>query len=138
MRSPRVVELDPPADAGAGVGSRGVLRQVDLLIFERAPQPLDEDVIHPAALAVHRDLDPGVLEPVGEGQACELAPLVGVEDLGGPVACERLGQGVDTEVRLERVRQPPGQDLPARPIHDRDQIEKAARQRDVRHVRAHT
>ena len=91
MRSPFVVELDPPADAGAGVGARGVLRQIDLLIFERAPQPLDEDVIHPAALAVHRDVDPSVREPVGEGQACELAPLVGVEDLGGPVAFERLG-----------------------------------------------
>ena len=30
--------------------------QVDLLVLERAPEPLDEDVVEAAALAVHADL----------------------------------------------------------------------------------
>jgi len=32
----------------AGVGS-----EVDLLVFDRPPEPLDEDVVAPGALAVH-------------------------------------------------------------------------------------
>jgi hypothetical protein len=32
--------------------------EVDLLVFEAAPQPLDKDVVHASALAVHADHDP--------------------------------------------------------------------------------
>ena len=39
-----VVEVEPGADAGLGLGDRRVSVEVDLLVFEAAPQPLDEDV----------------------------------------------------------------------------------------------
>ena len=65
--------------SGAAVGD---LVQIDRLIFLRAPQPLDEDVVPAPAPAVHRDPDAGRLQAPGEGEAGELAALVGVEDLG--------------------------------------------------------
>ena len=50
-----VVEVHPPADAGPGLRASGELGQVHALVFERPPQALDKHVVHPAALAVHRD-----------------------------------------------------------------------------------
>src|ERR687884_855783 len=76
-----VVEAEPSADAGLGFGHRRIGIEVDLLVFEAAPQPLDEDIVHAPALAVHADGDPVPLEGAGEVGAGELAPLVGIEDL---------------------------------------------------------
>lgn len=44
----------------------------------RAPQPLDEHVIHPAPASVHRDPDAGGGQRAGKGGAGGLAPLVGI------------------------------------------------------------
>ena len=74
-----VVEVDPSADAGPGFAAVGVGFQMDFLIFDRAPQPLDEDVVHEAAASVHRDRDPGRFQFAGERRAGELCALVGVE-----------------------------------------------------------
>src|SRR5262249_50857712 len=48
----RVVKFQPQANAGRGFGDCRIGIEVDLLIFETAPQPLDEDVVHAAALTV--------------------------------------------------------------------------------------
>ncbi len=53
-----VVEVDVTADGLPGVADRDVGMQVDLFVLDRAPDPFDEDVIAPAALAVHADPDP--------------------------------------------------------------------------------
>ena len=50
-------------------------------MLQRAPQPLHDDVIHPAAAAIHRDFDLVSLEDISEGGAGELTALVGVENL---------------------------------------------------------
>jgi hypothetical protein len=42
-----VVERDPVADATAGIGAGLELVEVDALVLERAPEPLDEHVVHP-------------------------------------------------------------------------------------------
>ena len=49
---------------------------------------------------------------------------------------ERLVQGLDAEVRIERVGQTPGQHLAARPIHHRDEVQKASLQWDIGNIRA--
>src|SRR2546427_13177767 len=54
-------------------GDTGIGVEVDLLVFEAAPQPLDEDVVHVAALAIHADGDRVTLQGVGEIVAGELA-----------------------------------------------------------------
>src|SRR5438128_8353964 len=44
-----VVENQPSPDAGPSRGDIAIGMQVNLLVFEAAPQPLDEDVVHAAA-----------------------------------------------------------------------------------------
>ena len=47
-----------------------------------------------------------------------------------------LVESVCAEARVQRVRQPPGQDVPARPVHDRHQVKEAALHRDIGDVDA--
>src|SRR3989440_9645767 len=44
-----VVEVEPRANTGLGFGHSRVAIEVDFLVFETAPQPLDEDVVHAPA-----------------------------------------------------------------------------------------
>src|SRR5713101_5266812 len=46
-----VVEAEPASDPGLRLGDAGIGVQVDLLVLQAAPQPLDEDVVHAAAFA---------------------------------------------------------------------------------------
>ena len=48
--------------------------QVDALVFERPPQPLDEDVVEEPALAIHRDAHADLAQPVRPGEGRELEP----------------------------------------------------------------
>src|SRR3954467_1040593 len=89
MRSAGGVEAEMPADRGAGLGDRVASSEVDLLVLDRSPEPLDEDVVAPGTLAVHADGDPVPGRHAGEGPAGEPAALIGVEDLRPAVA----GQG---------------------------------------------
>src|SRR6202035_3348196 len=41
-----IVEIVPGADAGLGLGDRRIGVEVDFLVFEASPQPLDENVVH--------------------------------------------------------------------------------------------
>ena len=52
MRALAVEEVQIPADRGARLADAIVGLEIDLFIFDRAPQPLDEDVVPPGALAV--------------------------------------------------------------------------------------
>ena len=131
-----VVEPDPFADDPLGVEAVGQLVQVNRLVLERAPQSLNEDVVHAPAAPVHGDRGPGLLEAAGDLEAGELAALVGVEDLRPAGGVERLIQGLDAEPRIHGVRQPPGQDPAARPVHHRNQVKEAAPERDVGDVGA--
>jgi hypothetical protein len=87
-----VVVADPTPDPGSSLtaGLEGI--EEDVFVFERSPQPLDEDVVHPAAATVHRDADVGLLQGVGEGKPGELRALIGVEDLGLAEAGNRVTQ----------------------------------------------
>ena len=87
-----VVEGEIPSDRGMCRADGVVGSQVDLLVLDRPPQPLDEDVVAPRALAVHADGDPGLQQDAGEGVAGELRPLVSVEDLRPAMLGERLLQ----------------------------------------------
>jgi len=52
--------------------------------------------------------------------ARELRRLVGIENLGLPMFCNRLLEHSDTKVRARRVRQPPSLQFAARHIQNRD------------------
>src|SRR5437763_10239064 len=71
---------------GLGFGYSRISMEVDLLVFEAAPQSLDKNVVHASALAVHADHDPVPFQGAGEVVAGELAALVGIEDLRPAIA----------------------------------------------------
>src|SRR3954454_13745451 len=98
--------------------------QVYVFVFQASPQPLDEDVVHAPALAVHADPDAVGLQHAGEVGAGELTALIGIEDLRPAEPSQRLFQGIDTEVGVQRVRKPPGQHRPRVPVHDRHQVDE--------------
>ena len=112
-----------------------VVPNIDVLIFDGTPEPFDKDVVQCPAPSIHADFDVFFQEPIGEARGGELAALVRVKDFGG---CDREGflQGLDAEVHFQRVRQFPGQHIPAEPVHHGDQIHKALCQADIGDVRA--
>lgn len=134
MGSIGIVVADPAPDPGSclAAGVEGI--EEDAFVLQRPPQALDEDVVHPTAAATHRDADTGIAQRVGESEAGELAALVGVEDAGPAVTGDRFLQRFDTEVGVHRVREIPGQNLPAGPVHNRHEVEEPSSHRDISHV----
>lgn len=122
---PLVVEFHPGTNSLTCVGRALVGVQVDLLVFEAAPQAFDEHVVDPASFAVHADLYASVFEHLGEGVTGELRPLVSIEDLGGALVVQGFAQRLHAEIGVERVGQSPAQDLPALPVHDGHQVREA-------------
>ena len=129
-----IVLGDPPAEADTQLGTCLERVQVDAFVLQRPPEPLNEDIVHPAAASVHADPHLGIAQHVGEVGAGKLAALIRVEDLGPAEARQRFLQSLDAEFRVHRVRQPPGEHLPRRSVHDRDEIEEAPPHRQVRNV----
>ena len=127
------VEIDP--QTGLGGRDRVVGFQINLLVLHAAPQALDEDVVAPAALAIHADRDLVVLEHLREVQAGELAALIGVEDFRLAVAGDGFLKRIDAEIRGQRIGEPPGEHAAAGPIDDRHEIDEAPAHRDVGDIR---
>ena len=75
-----VVVLEPRADARMRHPYVVVRVEVDLLVLQRSPETLNEDVVHAAPFPVHADLDPGGLQYRSEIAVSELRALVAVED----------------------------------------------------------
>src|SRR3546814_10225002 len=67
------------------------------LVLQRAPQPLDKDVVEKAAAPIHRDAHAGLLQALRPGPGGELAARVGVEDFWATIALDRLVQRLDAE-----------------------------------------
>src|SRR6478672_26945 len=102
MRTSAVVKVEIPADRMSRLADGFVGSQIDLLVFDAAPQPFDEHIVAPGSFAVHADGD----AVVGK-QAGELRALVGVEYFRPAVASQGIFQSLDAEGRLHRDRQPP-------------------------------
>src|SRR3954471_22264447 len=79
-----IVVADPLRKPGPHLRAGLEGMQIDALVFQAAPEPLDEHVVHPATAAVHRDAHPGPLQYAGEPRRGELTALVGIEDLRPP------------------------------------------------------
>src|SRR6266851_6929472 len=66
MRALAIVEFQIAADRGACLADAVVGSEIDLFVFDRAPEPFDEDVVAPGSLAVHADGDSVRQEQAGE------------------------------------------------------------------------
>ena len=75
MKALLVVENDPIADAGFRLATVGVAFEIDVLVFQRAPDAFDEYVVHPATAPVHRDAHASLDQHAGEIGAGELVAL---------------------------------------------------------------
>ena len=75
VRSAAVVEVEITADRCAGLGHAVVGFKIDLLVFDTAPRPLDEDVVAPRTSAVHADRNAVLDQHASEGGARELRAL---------------------------------------------------------------
>src|SRR4029077_953311 len=104
MWTAAIVEVEVSADRVTRVTDAVVGPQIYFLVFDAAPQPLDEHVVPPGALAVHADGDAVVGEHSGERRAGELRALVGVEDLRLAVMGQGILQCRDAECRLHGDR----------------------------------
>ena len=114
-----------------GFPAVGVALEIDVFVFQRSPEPLDEHVVHPAAAPIHGDRDTDLGERAGERGRGELRALVGIEDLRLAELRQSLLERRQAERDVHRVRQPPRQNRPRRPVDDRDEIEKPAPDRNV-------
>lgn len=94
MRAQGIVFVEEAPQAIAQLGERGVLVQVDVLVFDRAPEAFDERVVERTAAAVHTDSDVALLQRRQEQLTGELRALIGVEDfrlrIGGQSRIENL------------------------------------------------
>jgi MFS family permease len=107
MWSSSVVKVEIPTNRASRLADGFVGSQIDLLVFDAAPQPFDEHIVAPGSFAVHADGDAVVGKQAGEGRAGELRALVGVEYFRPAVASQGIFQSLDAEGRLHRDRQPP-------------------------------
>src|SRR5664279_5453950 len=79
MRAPPVIKIQISAKRGARLEDAVVGAQIDLLVFDAAPQPLDKHIVAPGTLAVHADRYAIAYQHAREGLAGELAALIRVE-----------------------------------------------------------
>ena len=94
MLSLRIVELEVDFEPGDHGGDRRVVVQINVLILHAAPEPLYEDIVQGPATAVHADLDALGFQTARELDACELAALVGIENLRPAKEADRFVQSL--------------------------------------------
>ena len=81
MRPLGVVEPDPVVDDPFGLEAVGDFVQIDGLLLQGPPEPLDEDVVQIATAPIHRDFDVGLRQRRDPVSPCILATLIRVHDL---------------------------------------------------------
>ena len=106
-----------------------------VFLFHVAPETFDEDVVNPAALAIHTNLDRVVLENIGEGFASELTTLVTGEDVGRGIFCAGIGHRHNEKICHYANRYPMRQYLARGPVDDSHQTHEAAPHRNIRQIR---
>lgn len=72
MWASAVVKVEVSADRRASMADGLISPEIVLLVFNRFPEPFDEDVVAPGTLAVHADLDAVAAQHRREGHAGEL------------------------------------------------------------------
>src|ERR1022692_2213467 len=111
MRSAGIVEAEVTADRGPRLGDRVVGFQINLLVFDRSPQALDEHIVAPGALAVHADGDTGFEKNPGEAGAGELAALIRIENVRPAVTGQGFIQRHDAEPLIAMDHKPASPNL---------------------------
>ena len=72
MRTSGIIVADPLLQSGMQAEAGFKCMPINAFIFQRAPQPFNEDIVHPPALAIHADADARRDQHLRERQTCEL------------------------------------------------------------------
>src|SRR5436309_5415737 len=75
MWTAAIIEVEVTADRVPRLANAFVGPQIYLLVFDAAPQPLDEHVVPPCSFAIHADCDAVAGERAGEGRGQPLRSL---------------------------------------------------------------
>ena len=134
MRALVIIEAEVAVQAAPGFRSIPIGFQVDLLVFDCSPQPLDEKIVIVAAFPIHADPDVMFRQYLGESLCGKLAALIGIEYLR-LASLESIFEDLDTEVCLKGVGEPPGEHAATVPVEDGHQVQKSPFHRDIRDVR---
>ena len=115
------VEISP--QPSSELSDRVVGVEVNMLILDRSPKSFDKHVVHPSAFTIHADLNAVGLQDAGEGIACELTALIGVEYLGQLLAFPYgVFQRLACQCPVHRVGDRPTKHIARVPVHHRAQV----------------
>src|SRR3954452_20470822 len=101
MRTLMVVKVEIALQGREQIEATGEVAGIDQFVFERAPQPFDENIVEGSATAIHADRNATLPERSQEFGGSELRALIGVPDF-------RLTEGEDC---LEGYRQESSQSI---------------------------
>src|SRR4051812_44417652 len=135
MRPLGVVEPEIAVNSVAGVPWMTIVGQIDLLIFQAAPQALGKDVIQCPPLAIHTDLDARRFERLGNLWTGEMTALIRIPNLRDGKR-PRLPDRREHKTHLQGLVKPPTDHIAAEPVDNRHQVQPAVTQADVRDIAA--
>lgn len=90
MRAQSIVKTEPISDDPLCLKAVFHFGEVNSLLLQRSPEPLDENIIEKAATPVHGYFDFRLLQGFDPVRTRELTALVGIEDLRLAETCKRL------------------------------------------------
>ena len=109
---------------------------VDVVVFDRAPETFNHHVVQGPAFTVHADFYPMGFENPCEGFTGKLATLIRIENLRASFLLECFIKAFYAERLVQTVAEAPAYDVTARPVHDRCQVNVRVTQRDIGNVGA--
>src|ERR1700745_3936864 len=80
MRTPRIIPVEEFGKAALLFDAVSRRAQIDPFVLHGPPQALDKDVVVAAPTPIHADLDPMILQHLGELATGELRALISIED----------------------------------------------------------
>ena len=103
MRAFAVVEPYPVIDGPLGLETVIDFVQIDCLLLQRSPEPLNEDVVQIAAPPIHRNFDIGLRECLDLIRARVLATLIRIHDLGLAIFGDGFVQCFNAKAGIQRI-----------------------------------
>jgi len=124
MRPLGGVELKIVGNPVTRIAWMAIVSQVDLLIFQAAPEALGKDIIQCPPFAIHTDLDAECFERLYDLRTGEMTALIRVPNLWEALPA-RLLDRLEYKTDFQGLVEPPTDHIAAEPVDNRHQIELA-------------
>lgn len=131
MRSIPVVESKVREKSTVEIIAVIINVQVNMLVLDRAPQPLDENIVDGPSPAIHADLYGMVFQTVDIHIGGELAALIRVDDLWFSILGNGLFNGLYAPLGGHGITQAPSHHIARMHVYDGEQLHEAPCHGDV-------